>query len=423
MLSRRARIALATALMLAGCSAASPITTPTASVTSEPSVPLTATAAPPPTATPLPLAPGFIAGESFKVGSDPGNVAVADLNGDGSLDLVTTRSYDGTPGTASKGEISILFGHGDGSFNPPVSVAGPQADFIAAVDINGDAIPDLVAASGPAVAVMMGKGDGSFLAPVRYPVQGSLAYAWAYSLATGDLNNDGAPDLLVSAYGRFGPNPSTPGQIAVLLNKGHGTFADAVFYADRAAFGVTAADFNGDGKLDAATASFDGTVRIFDGDGSGRLGAPSELGIGAQGVAIVAGDVNHDGKPDLLTGNDNSHSVSVLISQGDGSFGAAQSLAAGNTYSVAMADLDGDGRIDLLAGGSGEHVIDFWRGGADGAFVITAGIDIGDASARGVAAADFNSDGKLDLVVDCAACRIEPGTVGTVSAVYIFLAK
>lgn len=355
------------------------------------------------TASPLPAAPGFNAGESFNVAPDPVNVAVADLDHDGSLDLVT--------GSESEGKISILLGHGDGTFDPPVSMAGPRAAFIAAVDIDGDAIPDLVAAGGKAVSVLIGKGDGSFGKPVSYQVQGKQAHADAFWLDTGDLNGDATPDLLVSVNGGSGPE-GAPGQLAILLNKGGGKFAEAVFYADPSAIAVVAADFDGDGALDAATANFDSTVRVFDGDGTGRFGAPGEYGIGTHGAALVAGDLNQDLRPDLLTGDDGGNSVSVLMGKGDGSFGDAQILPAGNTHTVALADLDGDGNLDLLAGGYTDTDVKFWRGSGDGSFMTTAGIALGDVTARGLAAADLNGDGKLDLAI-----------ADAVTAIHIFLAK
>lgn len=386
---------------------------PTAS--SQPAVASTNTDLAPPTA------PPFRAPSSYKVGQDPGNVAVADLDGDGSLDVVSTRAWDNRPGSESSGEISILFGDGNGTFRPAVTIAGPRTEFIAALDVNGDGKPDLVSPSGSAVAVLIGKGDGSFAEPIRYDVKGDMVYAWAWWLATGDLDGDGVTDLVVSVYGAAGPSPTADGQLAVLLNNGDGTFSDAVFHEDRAAWAVALGDFDGDGNLDAASADWDGTVRLFAGDGKGNLGLPSESEIGAQGIAIVAGDLNGDRSPDLLTGNDNSRSISVLLGKGDGSFGAAQKLPAGNTYSVAMTDLDGDGALDLLSAGA-EGAISFWRGRGDGTFAATANIAT-NVDPRAVATGDFNADGKLDLVVDCSGCMDEQGATSRVSAVIILLAE
>ena len=137
-------VLLSVATVLSGCA-----TSTVSSQAVSPSVLLTAD--------PLPPAPEFNAGESFDVGPDPVNVAVADLNHDRSLDLVTASE--------SKGQISILLGQGDGTFNAPVSATGPRTAFIAAVDIDGDATPDLVAAGGKTVSVLIGKGEGSFVDP------------------------------------------------------------------------------------------------------------------------------------------------------------------------------------------------------------------------------------------------------------------
>ncbi|MDP9482685.1 MAG: VCBS repeat-containing protein [Chloroflexota bacterium] len=378
------------AFVLSGC-ASSTVSSPAASA----SVALTTD--------PLPAAPGFSAGESFPVGPDPVNVAVADLDRDGSLDLVTASE--------SKGVISILLGHGDGTFDAPGSAPGPRASFVAAVDIDGDATPDLLAAGGKTVSVLIGIGDGSFTKPVSYQIQGGLAHADAFWLDTGDLNGDAAPDVVVAVNGGSGPEGAS-GQLAVLLNTGRGTFAEAVFYPDPSALAVVAEDLDGDGDLDAATANFDSKVRVFAGDGSGRFGAPSEYEIGTHGAAIVAGDLDNDDIPDLLTGDDGGNSISVLIGKDDGSFGQAQILPAGNTHTVAMADLDRDGNLDLLAGGYTDTDVKFWRGSADGTFVATAGVALGDVTARGLAAADLNGDGKLDLAI-----------ADALTSIHIFLAK
>jgi hypothetical protein len=316
---------------------------------------------------------------------------VIDLNADGALDLVV--------GSISTYNVYVLLGNGDGSFRAQPAVTAGLGEIVAAVDVNGDRRPDLVMTGGGALTVLIGDGKGGFGPPTEYSIYGDLQQTGAGWLASGDLNGDGAVDLVASVYGDSQGNPAGPGQLVVLLNNGKGTFAKAAIHADRAAVAVAVGDFDGNGKLDAATADFDGTVRIFAGDGTGRLATPHEYAIGGQGAAIVAGDLNGDGHLDLFTGNDASGSVSVLLGNGHGTFDAAVTYPAGNTHSVALADLDGDGHADLLAAGYDETHVNFWRGVGNGTFQETSGIDVGKATARSVATADFNGDGKLDLAV------------------------
>jgi hypothetical protein len=324
---------------------------------------------------------------------DPSNVAVADLNCDGKVDLAV--SSDTQP------SVGMLLGKGDGTFNDPLSIpSGRSSSFILAADLDGDGQVDLATANRDGSAtVLWGKGDGTFSRPVNYNTKGDLAAAQAFWLAAADLNGDGALDLVVSVYGASGPDPSAPGHVAVLLNRGSRTFANPVFYADRAAVAVVAGDFDGDGKLDIATADFDGTVRVFRGDGKGRLGPATVFSIDGQGVAIAAGDVNGDGVLDLATGNDASFTVSVLRGLGQGSFGSSVRFEAGNTHSITVVDLDRDGHLDLIAGGYDESFIRFLRGRGVGTFLGEVRIDTTSSGSRAVAAADFNGDGKLDLAV------------------------
>ena len=336
----------------------------------------------------------FTAEQVIGVPSDPANVAVADLNCDGKLDIAVSSE--------SEPFVGVLLGRGDGTFDRTLTIpAGHTSRFILAADLDGDGYVDLATSNRLGSAtVLWGKGDGTFNKIVTYMVQGAQATADAYWIAAGDLNGDGALDLVVSVFGASGPDPSAPGQVAVLLNRGGRSFANPVFYPDRAAVAVVAADFDGDGKPDIATANFDSSVSFFRGDGQGRLGQREVYSTGGQGVAIAAGDFNGDGVLDLATGNDASGSVSVLPGLGHGSFGSPVTFEAGNTHSIAVVDLNGDGHLDLISGGYDEGFVRFWPGRGDGKFLAEVRIPTTRAAgARGVAAVDFNGDGKLDIAV------------------------
>jgi hypothetical protein len=335
----------------------------------------------------------FTAGQVIGVPSDPANVAVADLNCDGKLDIAVASE--------SEPFVGVLLGRGDGTFDRTLTIpAGHAGSFILAADLDGDGYVDL-ATSNPdgSATVLWGKGDGTFSRTVNYKVTGALATADAFWIAAADLNGDGALDLIVSVFGASGPDPSAPGQVAVLLNRGGRSFANPVFYADRAAVAVVAGDFDGDGKPDIATADFESSVSVFLGNGKGRLGPRMVYSTGGQAVAIAAGDFNGDGVLDLATGNDASGSVSVLPGIGHGSFGSPVTFEAGNTHSIAIVDLNRDGHLDLISGGYDENLIRFWPGQGDGKFLGEVRIPTSAGGARSVAAVDFNGDGKLDLAV------------------------
>jgi hypothetical protein len=301
----------------------------------------------------------------------------------------------------SQALVGVLLGKGDGTFDQTLSIpAGQAGGFILAADLDRDGHVDLATANDDGSAtVLWGNGDGTFSTPASYNVKGRLADGSATWLAATDLNGDGALDLVVAVNTVTGIDPEAPGEVAVLLNRGGRSFAAPAFYVDRGAVAVVAGDFDRDGKFDIATADFDGTVRVFRGDGKGRLGPAAKYSIDGQGASIVAGDFNGDGTLDLATGNDRSFTVSVLLGLGRGTFGRSVKFEAGNTHTVAVADLDRDGHVDLIAGGFDETFIRFWRGRGDGTFFGEAKIDTSFVPVRGLAAADFNTDHKPDLAV------------------------
>lgn len=355
----------------------SPSASPPATV--PPSAAATETETPAP---PLGIAPTFREVAPVVIAKDPGNVAVGDVDGDGSLDLVT--------GSEGSDVVSIALGHGDGTFGPTVSLAAPTTDYIALVDVSGDDALDLIIPSGTGVSILMGTGDGGFGPPEFYEIAADFNAGGTYWLATGDLDGNGTTDVAASSY---------PGHLAVLLNQGDGSFDEPVSLEDPAAVGVVMGDFDADGAIDLATANFDGTLRVFLGSGDGTFGPPVNFRIGARGVSIVGGDVDEDGDLDLLTGNDADYSLSLLLGDGDGSFAEPQLFVAGNTHSVAIVDLDADGHLDLLGGGYSTPGVVFVHGLGAGGVEATTNVDTGGANARAVAAADFDGDGRLDLAV------------------------
>ena len=231
-------------------------------------------------------------------------LVVADFNGDGIEDLAVENSNSGS------GSISILLGNGDGTFNAStVVVSGiiSPADLVEA-DFNGDGIPDLAFVNGgvpSSVVVLLGNGDGTFKTLPAVSTPGYLTY-----IAVGDFNQDGKPDIFA-----FAANGTT-----TLLGNGDGTFsaaASAQPIISPTPQGIVVADFNGDGKPDIALLFQDvSTVYTLPGNGDGTFGAAVTIPLpaGAEPSAIVAGDWNGDGIPDLATANENLNSITSLTS-------------------------------------------------------------------------------------------------------------
>ena len=135
-------------------------------------------------------------------------------------------------------------------------------------------------------------------------------------------------------------------------------------------FSLALGDLNGDGKPDLAAVNVDvNTVSVLLGNGDGTFGPKSDYGTGSYPHSVAIGDLNGDGKPDLATANTVSFTVSVLLGNGDGTFGPKNDYGTGsNPYSVAIGDLNGDGKPDLAVANENSSTVSVLLGNGDGAF-------------------------------------------------------
>jgi hypothetical protein len=253
----------------------------------------------------------FLPAQSFNAGLFPSAVAVGDFNGDGKLDLAVAgygRYLDDYGNYHNFDEtVRVLLGKGDGTFQPAVNyAAGSGPTSVAVGDFNGDGKQDLAVANyySSGVSVLLGKGDGSFLPAVNYTVG-----AYPISVAVGDFNGDGFLDLALANQGINGA-----GSVSVLLGKGDGTFLPAVTYAAGSyPNSVAVGDFNGDGVPDLAVAGLGGAVRVFLGKGDGTFPMTNFSYIAGSGsLSVAVGDFNGDSFPDLAVAN-SSNGVSILL--------------------------------------------------------------------------------------------------------------
>ncbi|PYJ97759.1 MAG: VCBS repeat-containing protein [Verrucomicrobia bacterium] len=339
---------------------------------------------------------------NYAVGMAPVSVAVADFNGDGKPDLVAANDdvWDVSSLTYTNG-ISVLLGKGDGSFQPAISFgAGTSPGSVAAGDFNSDGKPDLVVANLDShnVSMLLGNGDGTFRAAVNYG-----AGMDPVSVAVGDFNGDGKLDLAVANYPSWdnGKPGFTNGAVSVLLGKGDGSFRAAVNYSvGISPVSIAVSDFNGDGKPDLAVANFiSGDVSVLLGKGDGTFQAAVNYVAGIYPVSVAVGDFNDDGRPDLVVANEESDNVSVLLAKGDGIFQAAVNYCAGaGPRSVAVGDFNKDGKTDLIVANWFSHHVSMLLGKGDGTFQSAVNYTAG-SSPVSVSVADFNGDGKPDLAV------------------------
>jgi hypothetical protein len=238
----------------------------------------------------------FSAVRAFPAGRQLSETTVADVTGDGIPDIITAN--------AGSSDLSVLAGAGDATFLAPVSIplaAGSSPEHVAAGDVNGDGIPDLIATqhSVPTVAIALGAGKGVF-----HPAQNVRAVPAGVvplQLALGDLDGDGIDDI-VTTFGETG--------VAILFGSKQASFAEPRVLSNTLTVGasLTVADLNGDGNADILDSK-----QVFIGTGGGSFQDPINTG---SGVLIGARDMNGDGRIDLvyrLTGQPST--VRVFLQQ------------------------------------------------------------------------------------------------------------
>ncbi len=376
---------------------------------------------------------GFLPGPPLAQSLSSNALAVGDLDGDGIADLVS--GVNDTNGTLSLfrgvGDGSFAFVHditvpivanpmriadvnGDGKndivflglevlisrgafdFDPPLTFLQGNGPDFALADVDRDGRLDIISAGSQSFAVLRGGGPTGFLSPPSVSAQASGAPVIA------DFNRDGHPDVAVPAFGPFGPP-----RLSILLNDGSGSLGPPMTIQAGAspssgeASGLAVGDFNEDGALDFAVSSlFPGGLSVVLSDGFGGFIPPVDYPLGAGIFAangVVVGDFNGDGHKDIAVA---SSPVTVLLGDGHGNFGVPGTLPV-SPSSMATADFNHDGRDDLVITGGFPASVSLYLANPDGTFgqPLTIPLTITSPIPAGIVVADFNNDGNMDVAV------------------------
>ncbi len=368
----------------------------------------------------------------------PASVVLGDVDGDGDLDALYGGVASGTTvGLALNGADAS--GSNTGIFGLHNSISTNSApEIVRLADVDGDGDLDVLAAclfgtsfgSGSTVSVRLNGGNatgsntGTFSAGSDVPVGDGPR-----GLAVGDIDGDGDLDFVTANTG-LGLSYGTGGTVSVRLNNGNGTYSlGQTVYAGLGARDVALADLDGDGDLDLLVANVTAntvSVRLNGGDASGSntgtFAGTTELPVGTSPSSIAVGDVDGDGDVDMAVANRTQPgTVSVRLNGGLGYFiGGSEVNVYSDPAQVILGDVDADGDLDLLTAdyqGQGGSTVSVRLNGGDasgsntGTFSGGSNPPVGSNSSSApsaLALGDLDGDGDLDLVT----ANAGDGTIG-----------
>lgn len=334
-----------------------------------------------------------------QAGDEPQAVAVGDFNRDRRQDLAIAD--------APSGDILVLEGNGNGTFQSPVRYAvGDTPMAITAADMDGDGWLDLIVANSESntLSILRGLDDGTFSSPGTYTTGNGPT-----ALTVEDFNRDGSLDVAILNTGRFGRTP--PFSLEIRLNDGSGGLGPPVRYEDQESRGLfptalAGDDLTGDGVPDLAVAwsqrewrTRNGMISLLVNSGDGTFRHRDSMNAGFTLSAIATGDLNEDGKIDLVATSLFTDTVIVLRNKGEGHFDAVDEYAVGfSPISLVVKDFNNDSYSDVAVANRASDSVFVLLGSLSGKLDAAGHFDAGSVPS-GMAGGDFDGDGRPDLAV------------------------
>lgn len=340
------------------------------------------------------------ASRSLRIGGHVGSVVVRDMNADAKLDILAARLDAGT--------LSVYLGDGHAGFREakgsPFAV-GNQPEDLAVADFNGDGRPDVAVANHETdyLTVLFGDGTGGLALAPQSPVH-VPSRPHPHGVAHGEFNGDGHPDLAVESRDED--------TVLVLYGDGKGAFSRK---PERLAVGrspywrLRAGDLNADGRHDLVTTNNEGaSVSVLLADRGGGFRPAKHFSTAKGPFAVAIGDVNGDGRTDLAVAHLSEggperdlEAVTILLGRGDGAFTPAPDSpfqAGKSSTAVAIGDFDGDGIGDVAVANMGSDDVTVLLGGRSGLWPAKGSPFSVGKGPTSVALGDLNGDGRADIV-------------------------
>ncbi len=337
------------------------------------------------------------------------------ISGNSNLDVLV---FDQNNNGGSPSSLLMLPGNGTGALGAPVTSSiniGPY--FLVAAKMNHDTLPDAVLAgyslsASPQLSVLVNQGNGTFAGEKDYALPDAPV-----SLAVGDFNGDGIPDVAVGMSGG----------VDVLFGQANGTLGTPVLVDSSAnPTGLAAGSLTTDGRTDLVVADeATGTLHVYLGNANGTFTTVTAPTTTATNYTVAAlGDLNNDGKLDLIVAGTipgtiaglNTNNVYTFLGNGDGTFKAANTLALTGqdgigATSIELADINNRGNLGVVIGNPADYT-EVLIGNGDGTLVDTA-LALGQRPAT-VAAADLLGNGYPEILVG------ETGATSSLGSLTVF---